>query len=136
MRRGKPLVLVIDDETHIVHVVHLKLTHAGYDVMTAEDGEEGLELALTHQPDLIITDYQMPFLTGLELCQRLKEHEPTCNTPALMLTARGANIQQEQLDRTNIAAVIKKPFSPREILLRVQELLDQPDAATQPDNRS
>lgn len=126
MATGKPLILVVDDETHILHVVSLKLTNAGYDVLTAEDGEEGLELAMTHQPDLIITDLQMPRLNGLEMCERLKEREAIADTPVILLTARGATIIPSQLENTNITNVIAKPFSPREILLRVQELLDQP----------
>jgi len=123
MPREKPLILVVDDEAHILHVVSLKLTNAGYDVLTAEDGEEAYEKALQEQPDLLITDYQMPYLTGLELCQKLKEHEQTRALPALMLTARGFSLPAEMLEQTNIAGVLSKPFSPREVLTRVQELL-------------
>lgn len=123
MNDQKSLILVVDDETHILHVVCMKLKNAGFDVITAEDGEEGLEAALEHHPDLVITDYQMPFLTGLELCQKLKEHEATRATPALMLTARGFSLDSEQLARTNIVAVLSKPFSPRDVLARVQELI-------------
>ena len=123
MSDGKTKILVVDDEAHILHVVSMKLRNAGYEVITAEDGEEGLESALQHKPDLIITDYQMPFMTGLELCTKLKEHEATRSTPALMLTARGFGLAPEYLDKTNIAGVLSKPFSPREILGRVQELV-------------
>lgn len=123
MNTQKPLILVVDDETHILHVVSLKLQNAGYDVITAEDGEQGLEVALERRPDLVITDLQMPFMNGLELCEKLKEHETTRGTPALMLTARGFSLAQEHLDKTNIAGVLSKPFSPREILGRVHELI-------------
>ncbi|WP_432798078.1 response regulator [Poriferisphaera sp. WC338] len=116
-------ILVVDDETHILHVVSLKLRNAGYEIITAEDGEEGLAKALSHKPDLIITDYQMPFMTGLELCIKLKEHDETAGTPALMLTARGLSLESEYFEQTNIAGVLTKPFSPREILMRVEELL-------------
>lgn len=121
--RSKPLILVVDDEAHILHVVSLKLRNAGYDVITAEDGEEALDAALEHLPDLLITDFQMPFLTGLELCVRLKENPLTHAMPALMLTARGFGLAEDHLERTNIAGVISKPFSPREILAKVQELV-------------
>jgi CheY-like chemotaxis protein len=120
----KPLILVVDDEAHIVHVVTLKLQNAGYQVLTAEDGEEGLALAIEHRPDLVISDYQMPFMTGLELCMQLKKHEQTKATPALMLTARGFSLPNELLEQTNIVTVLSKPFSPRDILARVQELID------------
>ena len=69
--------------------------------------------------------FQMPFLTGLELCEQLKQHEQTRATPALMLTARGFSLPTELLDRTNITDVISKPFSPREILAKVHELIGQ-----------
>jgi two-component system phosphate regulon response regulator PhoB len=121
----QPLILVADDEAHIVHVVTLKLQNAGYRVITAEDGEEALALAIEHQPDLVITDFQMPFMTGLELCMQLKTHEQTKTIPALMLTARGFSLASEYLEQTNIVTVLSKPFSPRDILARVQELIER-----------
>ena len=126
MKDHKPLILVVDDETHILHVVSLKLSNAGYEVVTAEDGEEGLEVALARKPDVVITDYQMPFMTGLELCVALKKHEATRSTPALMLTARGFSLASDAIGKTNIVGVLSKPFSPREVLTRVQEMLGRP----------
>ena len=123
INRKSPLILAVDDETHILHVVRMKLANAGYQVITAEDGQEALELALEHSPDLIITDYQMPYLTGLELCLELKKHEQTAATPALMLTARGFNLADKYIGQTNITGVISKPFSPRQILARADELI-------------
>lgn len=123
MPDAKPLILVVDDETHILHVVSLKLRNAGYDVVTAENGEEGFDLATQRVPNLIITDFQMPFMSGLEMCQRLKADERTANVQALMLTARGFSLPAEALDKTNIVTVLSKPFSPKEILAKVQELL-------------
>jgi len=123
MSRNKPLILVVDDETHILHVVTLKLAKAGYDVITAEDGEEGLEMAIQHGPDIVITDFQMPFMSGLELCIQMKKHEKTRATPALMLTARGFSLANSDVDQTNIRGVLSKPFSPREILARVEDLI-------------
>jgi CheY-like chemotaxis protein len=123
-KRDQPVILAVDDEAHILHVVSLKLKNAGYEVLTAQDGEEGLAMAIEQRPDLVITDYQMPFMTGLELCLKLKENQTTTDIPALMLTARGFSLSQEDLERTNIGGVLSKPFSPREVLVRVQELLD------------
>lgn len=121
----KRTVLVVDDETHILHIVRLKLENAGYIVATALDGEEAYATALELLPDLIITDYQMPYLTGLELCQRLRQHEATASTPALMLTARGFSLNHEDLSETNIVGVLSKPFSPREVLAKVNELIER-----------
>ena len=123
MDNGKT-ILIVDDETHILHVVSLKLSNAGYNVITAEDGEEGFAKAVAHTPDLLITDYQMPFATGLELCMKLKEHENTNQLPAIMLTARGFSLANDCLEQTNIVGVLTQPFSPREVLNRVNELLE------------
>lgn len=119
-----PRILVVDDETHITHVVSLKLRNAGYDVTTAADGEEALERALSEHPDLVITDLQMPYMSGLELCVRLREHPSTRDLPAIMLTARGHALDEDELAKTNIREVMSKPFSPRQILESVQSLLE------------
>ena len=116
-------ILVADDETHITHVVSLKLKNAGHNVVVAHDGEEALELCFEHLPHLVITDLQMPYMSGLELAQRLKKDERTAKTPVLMLTARGYALDQAELDQTNIRRVMNKPFSPREILQLVTELV-------------
>lgn len=120
-------VLVADDETHILHVVSMKLRNAGYDVITAVDGGEALELCATEKPDLLITDYQMPVMTGLELCRQLRNTPQTRGIPAIMLTARGFDIEPAEMLEAGIAAVLTKPFSPREILMKVNELLQKPD---------
>jgi DNA-binding response OmpR family regulator len=123
-------VLVADDETHILHVVSLKLRNAGYRVVTARDGREALELAQHEKPDLIITDYHMPELSGLELCQRLKETEQTSGIPAIMLTARGYSLEAADTEKSGVLKMLSKPFSPRQLLATVNELLQQaPQAA-------
>lgn len=118
-------ILVVDDESHILHVVSLKLKNAGYRVVTAVDGEDGLESALRERPDLVITDYQMPVMSGLELCEQLRQHEATAKTPALMLTARGFGLSDEVLAAARVSGVLTKPFSPREVLEQVQRLIGQ-----------
>ena len=124
MSLDKPLILVVDDETHILHVVSLKLQHAGFRVITAGDGEDALGLALKHEPMLVITDFQMPIMNGLELCRQLKLYKQTRETPCIMLTARGHNILDEDYEETNIASMMSKPFSPREVLAQVDALLN------------
>jgi len=126
-----PRVLVVDDEAHIQHVVSLKLRHDGMDVITASDGDEALALAIEHRPDLIVTDFQMPGLTGLELSIAIREHPELASVPVLMLTARGFGLTDEQLAQSHIAEVMTKPFSPREMLQRVHALLDTDDSPAQ-----
>jgi len=122
-------VLVADDEAHILHIVSMKLAKAGLEVITAVDGEEALELCLTEHPDLIITDFQMPYLTGLEMCERLRAAHPDWEIPVLLLTARGFDIEPHEMASAGIHEVLTKPFSPREILAEVQGLLGTPQGA-------
>lgn len=117
-------ILVCDDEPHILHVVSTKLRNGGFNVLTAADGEEGLQLAREHMPDLVITDYQMPILSGLELCAKLRADSQTEGIPAIMLTARGFSLGDEETQNTNIRKILPKPFSPREVLRTVKEIVE------------
>ncbi|MEM1207943.1 MAG: response regulator [Planctomycetota bacterium] len=125
-----PRILVVDDEAHIQHVVSLKLRHDGMDVVTASDGDEALALAIEQRPDAIVTDFQMPGLTGLELSAAIREHAELADVPVLMLTARGFGLTDEQLAEHRIAEVMTKPFSPREMLQRVRSLLERASSST------
>jgi CheY-like chemotaxis protein len=118
-------ILVADDESHILHVVSLKLQNAGYRVLTAHDGREALELAQHERPDLLITDYHMPHMSGLELCHALKQDEATARIPAIMLTARGYCLEPADTERSGILCMLSKPFSPRQLLATVNELLQK-----------
>jgi CheY-like chemotaxis protein len=116
-------ILVADDESHILHVVSLKLKNAGYRVITARDGQEALEMAQQEKPDLLITDYHMPQLSGIELCRKLKQDPATTNIPAIMLTARGYNLEPADTEQSGILRMLSKPFSPRHLLATVEEVL-------------
>ena len=120
---GQKTILVADDESHILHVVSLKLRNAGFKVITAKDGAEALELAQQHKPHLLITDYHMPQLSGLELCQRLKQDPATTHIPAIMLTARGYHLEPHDTEQSGILRMLSKPFSPRHLLSTVEEVL-------------
>jgi CheY-like chemotaxis protein len=123
MLEGKT-ILVADDESHILHVVSLKLRNAGFRVLTARDGQEALDLAGVEHPDLLITDYHMPQLSGLELCQRLKSDPATRSIPAIMLTARGYHLEPHDTEQSGILRMLSKPFSPRQLLATVNEILE------------
>ena len=122
-------IIAADDEAHILHIVSMKLRNAGYEVLTAMDGEEALDLCQTENPDMLITDYQMPYMSGLELCKALRSDDVTKDIPALMLTARGFDIESDEMVEAGISAVLAKPFSPREVLQRVKELIGEPQEA-------
>ena len=116
-------ILVADDESHILNVVSLKLRNAGFRVVTARDGQEAFELAQQERPDLVITDYHMPQLSGLELCRKLKQDPQTSAIPAIMLTARGYHLEPHDTEQSGVLRMLSKPFSPRALLATVNEVL-------------
>ena len=120
-------ILVIDDESHILHVLSLKLGKAGYEVLTAVDGEEGLHLAKESGPDLVITDIQMPYMTGIELSRALADDETTAGIPVIILTARGYALSSDDLQMQNVREVLSKPFSPRSLIELVSATLQSND---------
>jgi CheY-like chemotaxis protein len=122
-------ILVADDESHILNVVSVKLRNAGYRVVTAHDGREALEVALAERPDLLITDYHMPELSGLELARALRKDPRTIHIRGILLTARGYHLEPHDTDDTGIHRMLSKPFSPRQLLLTVNELLAEAIAA-------
>lgn len=124
MEANQKKILIADDESHILHVVSLKLRNAGFNVVTARDGQEALEMALSEKPDLLITDYHMPLLSGLELCQKMKQDPVTAGIPAIMLTARGYHLEPQDTERSGILRMLSKPFSPRQLLSTVNEVLN------------
>jgi DNA-binding response OmpR family regulator len=123
-RAPRRKILIIDDESHIVHVLSLKLRNAGYDVLCALDGEEGYALALEHRPDLIITDHQMPGMLGMDMCKRLSGDDSTASIPIIILTGRGYSLSADDLALPTIRDVVSKPFSPRAIVDRIGIILD------------
>ncbi len=118
-------VLVVDDEIHIVQVVAVKLRNNGFDVITCENGAQALDLASKEKPDIVVTDFQMPLMTGLELVQNLRSQPDTADIPVVLLTARGFAIEDGQKENLKISACVSKPFSPRELLQTVEEVLKQ-----------
>ena len=115
--------LVVDDEIHIVQVVAIKLRNNGFDVITADNGATALELAKDNKPDIIITDFQMPVMSGLELIENLRKDPETSDIPVIMLTARGFAIEDEKKEALKISDCLSKPFSPREVLKCIEETL-------------
>jgi DNA-binding response OmpR family regulator len=123
--RGTPLVLVADDEEDIRALVAFRLQRAGYDVITAADGAEALTLATTRLPDLIVLDMMMPKATGLEVTRSLREQDSTRDIPVILLTARAQEADVASGFEAGADDYVKKPFSPMDLQLRVQALLDR-----------
>jgi DNA-binding response OmpR family regulator len=123
--RGTPLVLVADDEEDIRALVAFRLRRAGYDVITAADGAEALTLATTRLPDLIVLDMMMPKATGLEVTRSLREQDSTRDIPVILLTARAQEADVASGFEAGADDYVKKPFSPMDLQLRVQALLER-----------
>jgi two-component system, OmpR family, alkaline phosphatase synthesis response regulator PhoP len=122
---GEKVILIADDESHILHVVSMKLRNAGYRVLVARDGQEAYNLVHEHHPDLIITDYHMPGMSGLELCRKLRQEADTAHIPSLMLTARGYCLEGTDTTEYGIIRLLSKPFSPRQLLNTVHEVVNK-----------
>ena len=111
-------VLIVEDEQNIVDILAFNLSREGYDTMEAYDGVTGLQLALEHNPDLILLDLMLPGMNGFEVCRRIRETGST--TPILMLTAREEEADKVMGLELGADDYITKPFSMRELLARVK----------------
>ena len=118
-------ILIADDEAYMTEILAFKLRAAGFEVATAGDGSEALKVALAMRPDAIVTDYQMPNVSGFELAKNVKSDPRTSHIPMIMLTARGHLLTAAQLAQTNIRFLLPKPFSARDLLTKVQEMLEK-----------
>jgi DNA-binding response OmpR family regulator len=119
----RPVVLVADDDEDILALVGLRLERAGYDVVTAHDGVEALEVAGERPPDLAVVDVMMPRMDGHELVRRLRDRPDTASLPILILTAAVHDSVAEASAAAGADAQMRKPFSPRELVAKVDELL-------------
>lgn len=122
-------VLVADDEVHIIHVVAIKLRNNGYEVVAANNGAEAYELACREKPDIVVTDYQMPLMTGIELIEKMREDDRTREMPVILLTARSFAVSDEMRESLKVSACLSKPFSPKELLKTIQDILYQKELA-------
>src|SRR5205807_6699227 len=116
-------ILIIEDETDVADLLTLNLRKAGYRVSTASDGASGLQKARDDSSDFIILDLMLPNLSGLEVCRILKSDAATSHTPILMLTARAEEIDRIVGLEFGADDYVTKPFSPREIVLRIRAIL-------------
>ena len=118
-------ILVVEDEIHIVHVVAIKLRNNGYEVITAANGAEAFDLACSEKPDVVVTDLQMPVMTGLELVEKIRQNQKIKDIPVILLTARNFAIEDKQQEDLRISDCLSKPFSPKELLRSIQDILYQ-----------
>lgn len=115
-------VLIVDDDPDIQRLVSYNLSQAGFHVATASSGRTALETVQKHPPDLIILDIMMPDIDGMEVCRTLRQRESSRRIPIIMLTARGDEIDRVVGFELGADDYVMKPFSPRELVLRVKSI--------------
>jgi two-component system alkaline phosphatase synthesis response regulator PhoP len=128
---GMTKILIVEDEPNMVSGLRDNFEYEGYEVITASDGVEGLDRALSDSPDLIVLDVMMPRMSGLDVCKQLKVKRPSI--PIIMLTARGQEVDKVVGLELGADDYVTKPFSIRELLARVKAVLRR--ARTLPKDR-
>ncbi|MDD5691161.1 MAG: response regulator [Candidatus Omnitrophica bacterium] len=116
-------ILLVDDEPHIIMMLENRMKHAGYDVITASDGQEALVKAHKEKPDLIILDLMLPKLDGYKVCRMLKFDEKYKHIPIIMLSARAQEADKKMGETVGADGYITKPFEPQVLLGKVSDLL-------------
>src|SRR5437899_11515698 len=127
-------ILIIEDESDVADLLTLNLRKAGFRVSTAADGASGLQKARDERPDFIVLDLMLPKMSGLEVCRILKGDVATAHIPILMLTAKAEEIDRIVGLEFGADDYVTKPFSPREVMLRIRAILrrgEKPDESLQ-----
>lgn len=120
-----PRILVVDDDPDLREIVLLKLEISGFETYAEADGEAGLAAALELVPDLVLLDWMMPKLTGIEVCRLMREDLRTSRVPVILLTAKAQVADVERGFAAGADDYIVKPFSPTELLARINAILSR-----------
>ncbi len=118
-------ILLADDEAHLRTLVRTTLDDPAYRILEAADGISALELARKEHPDLLVLDWMMPGMSGIDVATALRQDPATAHIPIIMLTAKGQEKDKEQERILRLSAYLVKPFSPLELLEKVQEVLEE-----------
>jgi DNA-binding response OmpR family regulator len=121
----KPKILIVDDEPDAIELLAFNLRNSGFDVITAEDGAQALKKAKQDNPDLMVLDVMIPEIDGMEVCKLLRRDNATAKLPVIMLTAKAAEIDRVLGLEIGADDYVTKPFSPRELVLRIKKLLQR-----------
>jgi DNA-binding response OmpR family regulator len=123
-RRGRPLVLIVEDEPHIVLSLEFLLERAGYATASAPDGEAGLDLVRRLRPDVVLLDVMMPGRNGYEVCRAIRSDPELSRTPVIMLSAKAQAVEVDKGLALGATAYITKPFGNAEVLEAVRAALE------------
>lgn len=129
MSKLKSQILVIEDEPHQIELLRYNLEAAGYKVLVAEDGEEGMLKAIECKPDLILVDWMLPKLSGIEVCRRIRRNSEIKQTPIIMLTARSDETDKVRGLDVGADDFVTKPYSVSELTARVKAALRRPTSS-------
>ncbi len=121
--RIRPVLLVVDDEAALVSLVSYTLERAGFEVLSAPDGEEALIIVSERRVDLVLLDWMMPRMSGIEVCRQLRRKPATCNLPIIILTARAEETDRVRGLNTGADDYLTKPFSTGELIARIHAVL-------------
>jgi CheY-like chemotaxis protein len=121
-------ILLADDEENLRTLVRTTLDQPGYRILESEDGAAALELARRERPDVVVLDWMMPGMTGMEVLTALRRDQATARIPIILLTAKGQRADHQQAVASGASAYLMKPFSPLQLLTKVEELCRECDA--------
>ena len=119
----KPHVLLVEDEAPLVELLNYNLAEAGFEITSAADGEEALIAVAERKPDLVVLDWMLPMVSGIEVCRQLRRKADTRNIPIIMLTAKTEESDRIRGLESGADDYVTKPFSPGELVARVRAVL-------------
>jgi CheY-like chemotaxis protein len=123
-RSGRPKILIVDDEPDYITTIQCRLEWSHYDVITASDGQEGLEKVMKERPDLVLLDTNMPIMNGHEVLERLKQHEELKNIPVIMVTALCEAQDVAKASSYGVADYVAKPFDFSDLVEKIAKALE------------
>jgi DNA-binding response OmpR family regulator len=118
-----PTVLIVDDEGYIQRILTYVLQAEGFEVLTAADGEEAVQQVKENHPDAVILDLMLPAMDGYQVLQIIRQDDAMRNTPVLVLSAKGRDLDRDTAIKAGASDYITKPFSPQRLVDRLQEML-------------
>ena len=122
---AKKRLLLVDDETELVELIKFRLEASGYEVLTAIDGQQALEVARREKPDLVILDVMLPKMDGYKVCGLLKKDSRYAHIPIMMFTAKAMDADIKLGREVSADAYLTKPFEPKVLLEKIKELLKE-----------
>ena len=122
----KPIIVVADDDRDICELIKMQLTRHGFQVFVADNGQSAIELVAEHKPVIALLDIMMPKLSGLEVAHQIRDNPALTTVSIMLISARSSGRIEADLDDLNISDYITKPFSPQELVQRINNIINKP----------